>query len=99
LHFVGEKKQVTFTEIKKGFQVEDSSSLFYHLGSLAFFIAQKNEKYLLSDLGQEAYNLIVKTNVYASNSIFLRLFKKATVILDNCECAALGGSSFSAITI
>lgn len=76
LRFIGEKKQASFTEIKKSIQIEDSSSLSYHLNSLQILITQKNEKYSLSELGQEAYNLIVKTNAYTSTNIAVGFLRK-----------------------
>jgi len=81
LRFVGEKKQVTFTEIKKAVEIEDSSSVSYHLNSLQTLIAQKDEKYSLSELGQEAYNLIVKTNVYTSTNIVVSYLRKQLSLL------------------
>lgn len=71
LRFIGENKQVTFTQIKKAAEIEDSSSVSYHLTSLQTLITQQNEKYSLSDLGQEAYNLIVKTNRYTTTTIIV----------------------------
>jgi DNA-binding transcriptional ArsR family regulator len=76
LRFIGEKKQATFTEIKKSVQIDDSSSLSYHLNSLQTLIIQKNEKYSLSDLGQEAYNLIAKTNAYTSTNVIVSFLRK-----------------------
>jgi len=76
LRFIGENKQVTFTEIKKSVQIEDSSSLSYHLNSLQTLIAQKNEKYSLSELGQEAYTLIAKTNAYTSTNVIVNFLRK-----------------------
>ena len=76
LRFIGENKQATFTEIKKSLKIEDSSSLSYHLNSLQTLIVQKNEKYILSDIGQEAYNLIVKTNAYTSTNIVVSYLRK-----------------------
>lgn len=81
LRFVGEHKQATFTEIKKSAEIEDSSSVSYHLNSLQNLIIQKNEKYSLSDLGQEAYNLIVKTNVYASTNIIVGVLRRQLTLL------------------
>ena len=83
LRFVGENKQASFTEIKKSVQIEDSSSLSYHLNTLQTLVTQKNEKYSLSELGQEAYNLIVKTNTYTSTNVvvsFLRRQLSALII-------------------
>ena len=76
LRFIGENKQATFTEIKKSVQIEDSSSVSYHLSALHMLITQKNEKYSLSELGQEAYNLIIKTAAYTSSNIVVDFLRK-----------------------
>lgn len=76
LRFVGENKRASFTEIKKAVEIEDSSSVSYHLRNLQNLVAQENEEYVLSDLGQEAYNLIVKTNAYASTNVVVRTLRK-----------------------
>jgi hypothetical protein len=76
LRFIEENKQATFTEIKKSVQIEDSSLVSYHLSNLARLVVQKNDEYELSELGQEAYALIVKTNVCTSTSIAVRTLRK-----------------------
>ncbi len=81
LRFIGEHKQATFTEIKKAVEIEDSSSVSYHLNSLQNLISQQNEKYSLSDLGQEAYNLIVKTNAYTSTNIVVGILRRQLSLL------------------
>ncbi len=81
LRFIGENKQATFTEIKRTVEIEDSSSVSYHLNNLQCLIAQKDEKYSLSDLGQEAYNLIVKTNAYTQTSIVVSILRKQLSLL------------------
>jgi DNA-binding transcriptional ArsR family regulator len=81
LRFVGEKKQVSFTEIKKAVEIEDSSSVSYHLNSLQPLITQKDEKYSLSELGQEAYNLIIKTNTYTSTNVIISTLRKQLSLL------------------
>jgi len=62
-------------------EIEDSSSLSYHLNSLQTLIAQKDEKYMLSDLGQEAYSLIVKTNAYTSTNIVVNILQRQLTLL------------------
>ncbi len=81
LRFIGENKLATFTEIKKAAEIEDSSSVSYHLSSLKPLIAQKEDKYSLSGLGQEAYNLIVKTSAYTSTSITLSYLRRQLTLL------------------
>ena len=48
LRFIGEHKQATFTEIKKAAEIEDSSSVSYHLSSLQTLVTKKtrNTPYL-----------------------------------------------------
>ncbi len=81
LRFIGENKQATFTEIKKAAEIEDSSSVSYHLNSLQTLISQKNEKYTLSELGQEAYNLIVKTNAYTTTNTVVGYLRRQLSLL------------------
>ena len=83
LRVIGESKEVTFTEIKKSIGTEDSPSLSYHLNALDHLIMQKEGKYRLSELGQDAYSLTCKTTTYAaSNSTisFLRREIPAVII-------------------
>lgn len=81
LRFIGENKQATFTEIKKAVEIEDSSSVSYHLNSLQTLVIQKDEKYGLSDLGQEAYNLIVKTNAYTTTNVVVEYLRRQLSLL------------------
>ena len=81
LRFVGERNQATFTEIKKNAEIEDSSSVSYHLKSLSPLITQNQEKYVLSDLGREAYNLIVKTNVYTKTNVVVSYLRRQLTLL------------------
>ena len=81
LRFIGENRQTTFTAIKKAAEIEDSSSVSYHLSSLKPLIAQKEDKYSLSELGQEAYNLSVKTSAYTSATITLSYLRKQLTLL------------------
>ena len=83
LRFIGEHKQVTFTEIKKAVEIEDSSSVSYHLKSLQNLISQQNEKYSLSELGQEAYNLIVNKRLHP-NQHRSRHFTQTIIAVDYC---------------
>jgi DNA-binding transcriptional ArsR family regulator len=81
LRFIGENKQATFTQIKKATQIEDSSSVSYHLTNLQPLVTQHNEKYRLSELGQEAYNLIVKTNAYTQTNIVVGILRRQLSLL------------------
>jgi DNA-binding transcriptional ArsR family regulator len=76
LRFIGERREATFTEIKGSVEVEDSASLSYHLNALGVLIIQKSGKYSLSEMGQDAYNLIYKTNFYASSNSITNYLRK-----------------------
>jgi DNA-binding HxlR family transcriptional regulator len=91
LRVVGERKEATFTEIKDAAEIEDSPSLSYHLNALNRLIVQKSGKYSLSELGQDAYNLICKTAAFsASNSTmgFLRRGLPAVIVANAILWAA-----------
>jgi DNA-binding transcriptional ArsR family regulator len=91
LRVIGEQKQASFTQIKNSVKVEDSASLSYHLNTLQPLVTQKDGKYSLSMLGQDAYTLISKTAAYTeSNSTvnFLRS-KFPLVIVANAVLWAL----------
>lgn len=82
LRFIGERREVTFTEIKKSVGVEDSSSLSYHLNTLGYLVVQERGKYKLSELGHDAYNLMCKATSYAvSNSIISSLRKVIPMVI------------------
>ncbi len=81
LRFVGEHKEETFTEIKHAAEIDDSSLVSYHIKALEVLIFQAKDKYRLSDLGQEAYYLIVKTNSSAGNKIVVKTLKKELTFL------------------
>lgn len=81
LRFIGENKQASFTEIKKAVEIEDSSSVSYHPNSLQTLITQKDEKYKLTELGKEAYNLIIKTTAYTSTNIIVDYLRKQLTLL------------------
>jgi len=82
LRIIGEKREATFTEIKNSVKIEDSPSLSYHLNALSLLIVQKVGKYRLSELGQDAYNLICKTTTYTeTNTILNRLRKEIPAVI------------------
>ena len=88
---IGENKEATFTEIKNSAGIEDSPDLSYHLNALNYLVVQKEGKYRLSELGQDAYTLMCKTATYtASNSVinFLRKQIPAVVIANAILWAA-----------
>ena len=76
LRVIGEKREVTFTEIKNAIGTEDSSSLSYHLNALKYLIVQKEGKYHLSELGEDTYRLICKTSDLSQSNTILRLVRK-----------------------
>lgn len=91
LRFIGERKEATFTEIKNSVGIEDSPGLSYHLNALNHLVAQSEGRYKLSELGQDAYNLVCKTATYnASSSVisFLRKQISAMVIANAILWAA-----------
>jgi len=68
LRVIGERGEVTFTEIKNSVGIEDSPSLSYHINALGQLVVQKEGKYRLSDLGRDTYNLICKASTYSVSS-------------------------------
>ena len=76
LRFIGERREATFTEIKNSIEIEDTPSLSYHLNALGCLIFQKSGKYSLSELGQDAYNLIYKTSIYTSSNSTISYLRK-----------------------
>ncbi len=97
LRVIGEKQEVTFTEIKNQVNVEDSPTLSYHLNELKQLLEQKNGKYRLSDLGQETYYLMNKINAYSMSASILSSFRKqlSAVIIAN---AILWAAALFAVT-
>ena len=82
LRFIGERKEATFTEIKNYIKIEDTPSLSYHLTALDCLIVQKSGKYALSELGQDAYNLIYKTTIFtSSNSAISHLRRELPAVI------------------
>lgn len=53
LRFIGERKQATFTEIKKAMEIEDSSSVSYHLRSLQNLVTKKTKNTFSQTLGKK----------------------------------------------
>jgi hypothetical protein len=91
LRSIGESREATFTEIKNSVEIEDSPDLSYHLNALNYLVIQKEGKYRLSELGQDAYDLVCKTATYtASNSVinFLRKQIPAVIIANAILWAA-----------
>jgi hypothetical protein len=76
LRFIGERRETTFTKIKNSIEIEDSPSLSYHLNALGCLVVQMSGKYSLSELGQDAYNLINKTSIYTSSNSTINVLRK-----------------------
>jgi len=91
LRVIGEQKQASFTQIKNSVKVEDSASLSYHLNTLQPLITQKGGKYILSELGQDAYALINKTTAYTGSNSTLNFVRSKIplVIVANAVLWAL----------
>ena len=79
LRFVGEKRNVSFTEIKNCVGFPDSPGLSYHLRTLDPLLDQREGKYHLSYLGKTAYDLLLRTGSY-SRAALLYNKKKGTLI-------------------
>ena len=65
VRFIGEKKTPVFTDIAQAVKTVDSPTLSYHLRALGPFIEQQNGRYLLTSIGQDACNLLLKTAAYS----------------------------------
>lgn len=76
LRVIGEKREMTFTEIKNQVGIEDSPTLSYHLNALGQLIAQKEGKYRLSELGNDTYNLMCKIATYSVSASILSSLRK-----------------------
>ncbi len=103
-------KRLAFSEIKKQVDPIDSPALSYHLKSLQALITQQEGKYLLSDIGEAARNLLLKVDQGTRIRKYQRKFLYAYIITVFCWIAAetlvpiayyaqLGDWSFSLIMI
>ncbi|TFG17629.1 MAG: ArsR family transcriptional regulator [Promethearchaeota archaeon] len=72
IKFIGNKNNLTFTEIKNFLGQIDSPTLSYHLKSMNMLLYLKNNKYRLSDIGRAAFNLLIK----ADHSQMISKYKK-----------------------
>src|SRR4030042_754966 len=79
LRYVGEAKQMSFTEIMNNVKVPDSPTLSYHLKTLGPFVEQRNGKYGLTVMGRDAYSLLLKTTSYSRLALFWRNKRNATM--------------------
>jgi hypothetical protein len=59
---IGNKKEMSFTEIKESLGTIDSPALSYHLKCLSTLLDQKGGSYFLTDVGNAAYLLINQVN-------------------------------------
>ena len=64
LRLIGERRGVTFTDILNTSKIPDSPTLSYHLRALAPFVEQRDGKYYVSQIGKDAYSLLLKTATY-----------------------------------
>ena len=76
LRVIGEKQEMTFTDIKNSIGTEDSPSLSYHLNALKYLVYQKEGKYRLSELGRDTYRLICKTVELSESNMTIRIIRK-----------------------
>ncbi len=79
LRYVGEAKSVSFTEIMNNVKVPDSPTLSYHLKTLSPFVEQGEGRYMLTMMGRDAYNLLLKTSSYNRLALFWRNKRNATI--------------------
>jgi len=79
LRYVGEAKSVNFTEIMNNVKMPDSPTLSYHLKTLSPFVEQREGRYGLKVMGQDAYNLLLKTSSYSRPALFWRNKRNATM--------------------
>jgi DNA-binding transcriptional ArsR family regulator len=79
LRLVGERKEVTFTEILNESRAPDSPSLSYHLRILGPFMEQRGGKYGLTRIGKAAYTLLLRTSDYSRVALLHR--KKTGAII------------------
>jgi hypothetical protein len=103
-------KKLAFSEIKKQVDPIDSPALSYHLKSLQMLIQQQEGKYVLSEVGEAALNLLLKVDQGTQIKKYQRKFLYAYIITVFCWIAAetlvpiayhaqLGDWSFSLIMI
>lgn len=79
LRYIGEKKNISFTEIMNARGIPDSPTLSYHLKSLASFIEQQKGRYHLTPIGKDAYNLLLRTAAYHKLALFQKNKYEATL--------------------
>jgi len=79
LRLVGERKEVTFTEMLNESRAPDSPSLSYHLRILGPFMEQRGGKYGLTRIGKAAYTLLLRTSDYSRVALLHR--KKTGAII------------------
>ncbi len=87
IKFLGENP-VSFTEIKNNLEVVDSPTLSYHLKSIHPLLIQKENKYVLSEIGEAAFNLLSKTDESVRISRYKRKFLYAYYITVICWISA-----------
>ncbi len=58
LRYISEANKPTFTSIKNAIKIPYSSTLAYHLNSLATFIGQIRGSYHLAYMGKDTFNLL-----------------------------------------
>ncbi len=78
----------SFTEIKNKMESIDSPTLSYHLKGLEQFLTQKENKYILSEVGEAAFNLLSKTDESVRISRYKRKFLYAYYVTVICWISA-----------
>ncbi len=85
--YLGEE-HLSFTEIKNNLEPIDSPTLSYHLKSLQPLLKQKENKYVLSEIGEAAFNLLSKTDESVRISRYKRKFLYAYYVTVICWISA-----------
>lgn len=76
LRVVGERKQMSFTEIKNPTQIEDTPTLSYQLNALNQLLWQREGRYQLTELGNDTYNLLCKITTHSTSTTTLNYLRK-----------------------
>jgi DNA-binding transcriptional ArsR family regulator len=83
------EEPLLFTEIKNKIEMIDSPTLSYHLNTLKLLVAQKENKYTLSEIGEAAFNLLSKTDESVRISRYKRKFLYAYYVNVVCWISAM----------
>ena len=88
IKFIGTEGKLLFSEIQSKIGSIDSSSLSYHLKNLNPLITQKAGKYVLTETGLAAFNLLAKTDESVRISKYKKKFTYAQIATIICWIVA-----------